>query len=155
MLLVGQANKLSDRELALYVWETLSARHFCELAMEDCVPDHSTLSRFRTRLVAVGAWGWFAGNRERSIPRIWDGHHGGAIVDASLTTSPYAPKGGGRTVVVKDPTPPRTEDVHEVVVYHTTAANEHNSKGLVPLIQKVRTHTARKYWQKRDIGIVR
>ncbi len=36
--------------------DTLSARHFCGLAIEDFVPDHITISRFRTRLVALGAW---------------------------------------------------------------------------------------------------
>ena len=39
MLLVGQWHKLSDRELEIYVWDTLSARHFCGLAMEDSVLD--------------------------------------------------------------------------------------------------------------------
>ena len=55
MLLVGQWHKLSDRELELYIWDTLSARHFCGFAIEDSVPDHSTISRFRTRLVGLGA----------------------------------------------------------------------------------------------------
>ena len=46
MPFVGQWQKLSDRELELYVWDTLFARHFCGLAIEDSVPDHSTISRF-------------------------------------------------------------------------------------------------------------
>lgn len=56
LLLVGQWHKFSDRELELYVWDTLSARRFCGLAIEDSDPDHSKISRFRTRLVSLGAW---------------------------------------------------------------------------------------------------
>ena len=108
----------------------------------------------------------------------------GAIVDASLTESPYSPKGGGRAAVAEDRKEAmrRTEDVREEAVYHarkqqthpnadhdgrwlkkrnkmiygykkhvatdeagmilavhTTPANEHDSKGLMPLIKKVRT----------------
>lgn len=37
VLLVGQLQKLSCREFELYVWEMLSARHFCGLATEDPV----------------------------------------------------------------------------------------------------------------------
>lgn len=43
MLLVGQRHKLSDRERELYVWDTLSARHFCDLAIEDSVPNRSVV----------------------------------------------------------------------------------------------------------------
>ena len=55
MLLVGQWHKLSDQELELYEWDTLSARHFCELAIGDSAPDHRTFSGFRTRLVSLSA----------------------------------------------------------------------------------------------------
>ncbi|MXW14927.1 MAG: IS5 family transposase [Rhodothermaceae bacterium] len=182
MLLVGQWHKLSDRELELYVWDTLSARHFCGLAMEDPVPDHSTLSRFRTRLVALGAWDGLLETVNDQLRTRGMAVTEGAIVDASLTESPYAPKGGGRVVVTEDRMERRREDVRDEAVYHatkrqthpnadhdgrwvkkrnqtiygykkhvatdeagmilavhTTPANEHDSKGLVPLIQKVRT----------------
>ena len=182
MLLVGQWHKLSDRELELYVWDTLSARHFCGLAIEDTVPDHSTISRFRTRLVSVGAW-------DRLLETVNDQLRArgmavtvGAIVDASLTESPYSPKGGGRMAVAEDRTERDPEEVRDEAVYHaskqqthpnadhdgrwvrkrnkiiygykkhvatdeagmilavhTTPANEHDSRGLVPLIQKVDT----------------
>lgn len=56
MLLVGQWHKLSDRESKLYVRVPFSTRHFCGLAIEDPVPAHSTVSRFRMRLVALDAW---------------------------------------------------------------------------------------------------
>ena len=182
--LVGQWHKLSDRELELNVWDTLSARHFCGLAIGDSVPDHSTISRFRTRLVALGAWDGLLESVNDQLHA-----HGlavtvGTIVDASLTESPYSPKGSGRAAVAEDRKEAmrRTEHVREEAVYHarmqqthlnadhvarwlkkrskmiygykkhvatdeagmilavhTTPANEHDSKGLVPLIKMVRT----------------
>ena len=182
MLLVGQWHKLSDRELEIYVWDTLSARHFCGLAMEDSVPDHSTLSRFRARLIAVGAWdGLLEAVNDQFYARGMS-VTAGAIVDASVTERPYSPKGGGRVAVSEDRKERREEEIQEEAVYpatkqqthpnadhegrwlkkrnrviygykkhvatdeagmilavHTTPANEHDSKGLVPLIQKVRT----------------
>jgi len=175
---------LSDRELELYVWDTLSARHLCGLAIEDPVPDHSTISRFRTRLVVLGAWDGLLGTVNDQLHAQGMAVTVGAIVDASLTERPYSPKGGGRAVVAEDRKEAgrRTEDVREEAVYHatkqqthpnadhdgrwlkkrnqtiygykkhvatdeagmilavhTTPANAHDSKGLVPLIKKVRT----------------
>ncbi|MDE2644477.1 MAG: IS5 family transposase [Bacteroidota bacterium] len=178
MLLVGQWHKLSDRELELYVWD--GARHFCGLAMEDTVPDHSTISRFRTRLVSVGAWDRLLETVNAQLRARGMAVTVGAIVDASLTASPYSPKGGGRMAVAEDRKQRRPEEVRDEAVYHaskqqthpnadhdgrwvkkrsktiygykkhlatdeagmilavhTTPANEHDSKGLVPLIQKV------------------
>ena len=54
-VLVGQWHKCSDRELELYEWDTLSARHCCVMAAEDSAPDHRTFSGFRTRLVSLSA----------------------------------------------------------------------------------------------------
>lgn len=50
MLLLGIWNDLSDVKTEIYVNDSLSAMCFCGLALEDSVPDHSTLSRFRTIL---------------------------------------------------------------------------------------------------------
>ncbi len=110
--------KLSDRELELYVWEPLSARHFCGLAIEDFAPDRSTISRFRTSLVGLGAWDGLLGTVSDQLQG-----HGlavtvGAIVDASLTESPYSPKGGSRAAVAEDRKDAvrRTEDFREEAV---------------------------------------
>lgn len=125
MLLVGQWHKLSDRELELYVWDTLSARHFCGLAMEDSVPDHSTISRFRTRLVSLGAWDGLLGVVNDQLHARGMTVTVGAIVDASLTESPYSPKGGGRAVVAEDRKERRAEDVRAEAVYHATKQQTH------------------------------
>lgn len=50
MLLLGIWNDLSDVKTEVYVNDSLSAMRFCDLDLEDSVPDHSTLSRFRTTL---------------------------------------------------------------------------------------------------------
>ena len=51
MLLVGVWNgNLSDRLVEEMVCENLSAMQFCGLQLEDNVPDHSCLSRFRSLL---------------------------------------------------------------------------------------------------------
>ena len=55
ILFVGQWHKLPDLDLDSYAQETLSARHNCGLATEDSVPNHDKISRFRTRLLALGA----------------------------------------------------------------------------------------------------
>ena len=107
------AQVISDRELELYVWDTLSARHFCGLAIEDSVPDHSTISRFRTRLVSLGAWDGLLGAVNDQLHARGMTVTVGAIVDASLTESPYSPKGGGRAVVAEDRKERRAEDVRE------------------------------------------
>ena len=91
------------------------------------VPDHSTISRFRTRLVALGAW-------DGLLETVTDQLHvrgmavtAGAIVDANLTESPYSPKGGGRAVVAEDRKEAmrRTEDVREEAAYHATKQQTH------------------------------
>jgi IS5 family transposase len=50
MLLVGMWNGLSDYGTEDIVNDSLSANRFCGLSIEDKVPDHSVLSRFRTHL---------------------------------------------------------------------------------------------------------
>ena len=75
-LLLQQWYSLSDPELEEALSDRLSFRRFAGLSLEEEVPDHSTLSRFRSQLVkhglsarvfdeiiasAAGARGWTAG----------------------------------------------------------------------------------------------
>lgn len=53
-LLLQRLYGLSDAELEDALYDRLSFRRFCDLALEDTVPDHTTLCRFRNRLVAAG-----------------------------------------------------------------------------------------------------
>jgi IS5 family transposase len=50
MLLIGNWYDLSDRHVEDIVSENLSAMKFCGLQLENNVPDHTVLSRFRTKL---------------------------------------------------------------------------------------------------------
>jgi IS5 family transposase len=53
-LLLGALYGLSERELEEAIGDRLSFRRFVGLSYEEAVPDHSSLNRFRNRLVAEG-----------------------------------------------------------------------------------------------------
>ena len=93
MLLPGIWNNLSDLKTEAYVNDSLSAMCFCGLNLEDFVPDHSTLSHFRSELT-----------RNRGMDKLLSAFnkqpekhqvivHTGLKVDASLTETPRKPKG--------------------------------------------------------------
>ncbi len=94
MQLVSMWYSLSDVQTEEIVNDSLSTMKFCGLALEDSVPDHSTLSRFRTELTQKKAYDRLL----RKINRQLNKHHllvrnGKAKVDATLTESPFTPKG--------------------------------------------------------------
>jgi transposase, IS5 family len=51
MLLVAYLYNLSERQVESYVMDSLASRYLLGLAANDVVPDHSTLSVFRSRLI--------------------------------------------------------------------------------------------------------
>jgi IS5 family transposase len=56
MLLLGIWYNLSDEKVEESVNDSLSMMRFCDLSIEDSVPDHSVLSRFRTELTEKKAF---------------------------------------------------------------------------------------------------
>ena len=54
MLLVSYLYDLSERQTEAYVNDSLSAKCFLGLAVDEQVPDHSTLARFKDRIVKRG-----------------------------------------------------------------------------------------------------
>jgi len=56
MQLISIWYNLSDVQTEAMVNDSLSAMRFCNLSIEDSVPDHSTLSRFRTELTQKKAY---------------------------------------------------------------------------------------------------
>lgn len=52
-LMLQQLYGLSDAELEEAIYDRLSFRRFCGLGLDEAVPDHTTLCRFRNRLVAL------------------------------------------------------------------------------------------------------
>lgn len=93
MLLLGIWNNLSDEKTENYVNDSLSAMRFCGLNLEDSVPDHSTLSRFRSELTKNKAMDKVlnAFNKQLEAHKIIV--KTGLKVDASLTQSQRKPKG--------------------------------------------------------------
>jgi IS5 family transposase len=182
MQLISVWYNLSDVQTEAMVNDSLSAMRFCDLSIEDSVPDHSTLSRFRTELTQKKAYDRLL----RKINAQLNGHRliikDGVKVDASLTESPFSPKGTKTYEVAQDrnednrsPKDLEQEENHHqlkeveqpnaanqarwakksgkytygykkhigvdkngmILGVHTTTANEHDSKGLEPLMDKI------------------
>lgn len=92
MLLIGIWKDLSDREVEEEVAVNLKAMRFCGLRLEDEVPDHSVLCRFRSALSKAHA---FEGLLDEVNAQI-DAHgvliKRGVSVDASVTEAPRRPR---------------------------------------------------------------
>ena len=167
------------------MWDTLSARHFCGLAIEDAVPDHNTLSLFRTHLFSLGAWDALLERVNDQLQTRGMAVKVTAIVDASRRKARILRRGGvwwsprivkvaarrrfatrriitrssnrhihmqitdGRWVKKRNQTiygykkHIATNEAGMILAVHTTAANEHDSKELGPLIKKIRTQHRR------------
>ena len=183
MLLIGIWYNLSDERTEDMVNDSLSAMKFCGLRIEDAVPDHSVLSRFRSELTQKAAMDSLLDHINEQLQN--KGimvKQGKAKVDATLTDSPRKPKGKKTFQLAKD----RQEDQRDqedidkeqeqskltqeeqpgvdhqarwlkkrgklhygfknhtavdedglVKAVHTTTANEHDSKGLPALLDKL------------------
>lgn len=183
MLLIQQWYGLSDEGVEEMVNDSLSAMTFCNLSLEDDVPDHSTLSRFRSELAGKKSFDRLLRkvNKQLEMKKI-KVKTGKGIVDASITDSPLCPKGKTTYEISSDrkeedrndsekqkeeasmkaikkehpgvDTEARwlkkgnklrygykkhilTDEEGLVDAVHTTTANEHDSKGLTPLIKKI------------------
>lgn len=190
MMLLQQWYKLSDPGVEDMVNENLSAMDFCGLQIEDDVPDHSVISRFRSELTQKKAF-------DRMLRKINDQlekkqimiKEGAALIDASITNTPRRPKGKTTYEVAEDRKEyQRSEEEIEkekkqqkliklkqpgvdqqgrwlkkgnklhygykkhiasdedglVTCVHTTTANEHDSKGLKPLVRKMQKRKTKK-----------
>lgn len=183
MQLVSVWYGLSDVQVEEMANENLSAMRFLGLSLEDDVPDHSTLSRFRSELTQKRAYDRILKkvNHQLSSHKLIV-KNGSAKVDASLTESPFSPKGATTYEMARDREENdrdegelKKEDTYHmekreqqpgadndarwvkkggksvygykkhmatdqngmVLGVHTTPANQHDSKGLEPLIKKV------------------
>jgi len=93
MLLVGIWNGgLSDEAVEDMANSNLHVMRFLGLSLEDDVPDHSVLSRFRTRLTAAHAWDGLLEQINHQIQMLNVTVATGCHVDASITHSPRKPK---------------------------------------------------------------
>ena len=183
MMLLQTWYGLSDPGVEDMVNENLSAMRFCGLMLEDDVPDHSTISRFRKVLTDKKAMDRLLRRINAQLEKRKVIVRSGIVVDASITDSPYSPKGKTTWEVATDRKEDQRDDsdkqqeqnYHKVqkvnkpgtddearwvkkgnklrygfkrhdavdengmiVGTHTTTANEHDSKGLKPLLKKVK-----------------
>lgn len=93
MQLISVWYGLSDVKTEEMVNDSLSMMDFCGLKIEDGVPDHSTLSRFRTELTQKKAYDRLLKKINQQLTKRKLIVKGGVKVDASLTESPFSPKG--------------------------------------------------------------
>ena len=103
MLLVGLWHGgLSDQAVEDMANVNLHVLCFLGLSLEDDVPDHSVLSRFRTRLTKAEAWDGLLTQINRQI----EGRNlmvkAGCHVDGSVTHSPRKPKTKPTYEIVSD-----------------------------------------------------
>jgi len=89
-LLLQQWYSLSDPELEEALADRLSFRRFVGLALEEQVPDHSTLSRYRKQLVAGGLSAWLFDEVNRQLDQRGLMIKRGTLIDASLVEAAVA-----------------------------------------------------------------
>ena len=94
MMLLQTWYNLSDYSIEEQVNDTLSFMRFCGLQLEDEVPDHSVVCRFRKALNHSGAWEVLLNQINKQLTK--RGvlvKQGAAMIDASVTPTPRKPKG--------------------------------------------------------------
>jgi len=92
-LLLASLYGLSDRELEEAIGDRLSFRRFVGLSLEGSVPDHSSLSRFRTLLVSQGLLDKLFGELDRQLDAAGVMVKRGTMLDATVIAAVSAPPG--------------------------------------------------------------
>jgi transposase, IS5 family len=87
---------LSERELEEALDDRLSFRRFVGLSLEEAVPDHTVLNRFRNRLVAEGLLDKLFGELDRQLEQAGVILKRGTMLDATVITAASAPPGDRR-----------------------------------------------------------
>ena len=95
-LLLQSLYGLSDRELEEALADRLSFRRFAGLGLEESVPDHTVLSRFRNLLIEAGLMEKLFGELDRQLEKAGVLLKRGAMLDATLIEAASAPPSGGR-----------------------------------------------------------
>jgi IS5 family transposase len=95
-LLLQQLYSLSDAELEEALNDRVSFRRFTGLPLEVAAPDHSTLCRFRNRLIEAGLMGRLFGEFDRQVESRGLILKKGTMIDASIieAAAPRPPHGG-------------------------------------------------------------
>jgi IS5 family transposase len=93
---------LSDYEVEDRINDSLSFGKFIGLSAEECSPDHSTISRFRSLMSKNKVYDKLLNEINKQLASHKIIVKTGVIVDASVVESPYRPKGKPGYEVVED-----------------------------------------------------
>lgn len=100
-LLLQSLYGLSERELEAALDDRLSFRRFVGLSLEEAVPDHTVLNRFRNRLVADGLLDKLFAELDRQLEKAGMILKRGTMLDATVIPAVSAPPGDRRAT--RDP----------------------------------------------------
>ncbi len=158
---------MSDYMLEDMLIGTAAFRQFCGLKSLDPTPDHSVISRFRTQLTESQAYDELLEEVNSQLQELNILVTPGSIADASFTDAPRKPKGQKTYTIPQEERPLKpavssgvdpeaswskrgnqlrygykrhylVDDKDGLVrCVHTTSANEHETKHLAPLLDKV------------------
>ena len=98
-LLLQSLYGLSDRELEEALGDRLSFRRFVGLGLEEAVPDHTVLNRFRNLLIAEGLLEKLFAELDRQLEKAGVILKRGTMLDATLIEAARRPPGRRRTAV--------------------------------------------------------
>ena len=101
-LLLQSLYGLSDAELEEALGDRLSFRRFVGLGLEDDIPDHTTLCRFRNRLVEAGLLETLFAELDRQLEQAGVILKRGTMLDATLIETTVRPPGEQRPSVDPD-----------------------------------------------------
>ena len=103
-LLLQSLYGLSDRELEEALDDRLSFRRFVDLSLEQAVPDHTVLNRFRNRLISEGLLERLFAELDRQLEKAGVILKRGTMLDATLIeTGAASPPPRGREDEALDP----------------------------------------------------
>lgn len=105
---------LSDYEVEDRVNDSISFSSFVGISLDNSVPDHSVISRFRTEMTDKGVYEklFKAVNKQLEKHKIIV--KSGAILDASIVDSPLRPKGKATYEIQVDRGPERTVEEKQI-----------------------------------------
>src|SRR3954467_956793 len=118
---------LSDYEVEEKVNDSLSFMRFVGLQLEDEVPDHSVISRFRTEMTKQDAYEKIFERINKQLEAKGLIVKTGALVDATVTESPRRPKGKTTYAIADD----RKEDERD----EADIREEQQQKQLIKITQ--------------------
>lgn len=95
-LLLGALYGLSERELEEALSDRLSFRRFVGLGLEESVPDHSVLNRFRNELVELALFDKLFGELDKQLEAAGVVLKRGTMLDATVIEAVSRPSDGNR-----------------------------------------------------------